>query len=95
MFKRLDVGWMERTLRERDLVILKMDVEGAEQSILEAMIDRDLLRRVDVLSLEGWSPLWQALRARGATLTAPTASMPRSIDNGAMDASLRTAVERQ
>lgn len=87
------VGWMERTLRERDLVILKMDVEGAEQSILEAMIDRDLLRRIDVLSLEGWSPLRQALRARGANLTAPTVEH-RSMDNGALDASLRTAVER-
>jgi len=88
------VTWMERELRPIDFVILKMDVEGAEQAILEAILKRNLLRRIDILSLEGPSPLRRALKAhtlRGGVEGAVNEGVK---DNGAVDEGLLEALRQ-
>ena len=44
--------WFETSFSARDHLVLKMDIEGAEHSILNEMLRRRLLPLVDVLSLE-------------------------------------------
>jgi len=46
------VGWILRHFHQDDLVILKMDIEGAEYPILKALKRRDAFRLLDVISLE-------------------------------------------
>ena len=44
--------WFDRSFSERDYVILKIDVEGAEHAILREMVRRRMMPKVDVLSME-------------------------------------------
>lgn len=46
------VSWMKKHFRQSDLVIAKMDVEGAEHAILNRMMDDDSINLIDVLGLE-------------------------------------------
>ena len=45
-------AWFDRSFSERDYVILKIDVEGAEHAILREMVRRRIMPKVDVLSME-------------------------------------------
>ena len=49
------VEWIGSSFDKRDHIILKMDIEGAEHSILNAMV-QGLLQLIDVLSLECHEP---------------------------------------
>lgn len=46
------VGWMAKSFSKSDLVIVKMDVEGAEHAIVQRMGSESLLERIDVLGFE-------------------------------------------
>lgn len=46
------VTWFSTHFTEDDFVFLKCDIEGAEYAILEKLIDLDLGRRIDLLSIE-------------------------------------------
>ena len=50
------VEWIGSSFDKRDHIILKMDIEGAEHSILNAMLQTGLLQLIDVLSLECHEP---------------------------------------
>ena len=50
------VEWIGSSFDKRDHIILKMDIEGAEHSILNAMVQKGLLQLIDVLSLECHEP---------------------------------------
>ena len=72
------VGWLRRSFTEQDHVVLKMDIEGAENELVPALLASNTSRLVDVLLWEchlkirgGWSgrcqcEAWEAaLRASG------------------------------
>ena len=46
------VSWMATSFSKSDLVIVKMDVEGAEHDIMRRLADESLLERIDVLGFE-------------------------------------------
>ena len=57
------VGWMRRSFAERDLLILKMDIEGAERGLLPRLVDTGAIKLVDVLLWEchldsSWCRKW-------------------------------------
>ena len=45
-------GWVQRSFSRADYVVMKVDIEGGEHVLLEALLGRGLLDRIDVLSLE-------------------------------------------
>merc|ERR1712060_596430 len=45
------VDWMVKHFSERDFVMIKMDVEGAEHSILQALLD---MRKANLIDLLLW-----------------------------------------
>ncbi len=45
-------GWLSRKFDERDLVVIKMDIEGAEYAVLEKMVRDGTLAKVAVLIVE-------------------------------------------
>ena len=56
------VSWM-RHFAERDLLILKMDIEGAERGLLPRLVDTGAIKLVDVLLWEchldsSWCRKW-------------------------------------
>jgi FkbM family methyltransferase len=44
--------WVERTFRPGDLLVLKLDIEGAEYDVLRSMIDDSSIRRIAKLYVE-------------------------------------------
>lgn len=71
------IGFLE-TLN-RDIRILKMDIEGAEWEILQKLIDHPLLARIDCIFVEThervdparYVPVFDMLQARAEALTRP------------------------
>ena len=54
---------MRRSFAERDLLILKMDIEGAERGLLPRLVDTGAIKLVDVLLWEchldsSWCRKW-------------------------------------
>ena len=45
-------GWLSRSFAMEDHVVLKVDIEGAEHDLMDALMKKGLLTLVDVLSLE-------------------------------------------
>ena len=62
-------AWIETSFTEQDYVVLKLDIEGAEHSILAEMMARGLMRLVDVLTLECHAPQSEPA-AKGSTCAA-------------------------
>ena len=46
------VRWIEDSFSEDDFVVLKMDIEGAERTIIPALLARNTSRRIDMLLWE-------------------------------------------
>ena len=69
-------AWIETSFTEQDYVVLKLDIEGAEHSILAEMMARGLMRLVDVLTLECHAPQSEPA-AKGSTCAALLARLAR------------------
>ena len=61
---------MSLTYQRRVSHHLQLDIEGAEHSILAEMIQRGLMRLVDVLTLECHAPRTEPALAKGSTCAA-------------------------
>ena len=46
------VTWLEKSFTPSDYVVLKMDIEGAERTIVERMLTTNVMRLVDVFLWE-------------------------------------------
>ncbi|KAK4431549.1 hypothetical protein Salat_0917000 [Sesamum alatum] len=46
------VDWLKRTVRERDFVVVKMDVEGTEIRLVEELVERGAMCLIDELFME-------------------------------------------
>jgi len=70
---------------DRDIRILKMDIEGAERDIMQRLIDHPLLTRIDCIFVEThervdparFVPIFDALRDRAEQLTRPYINLYR------------------